>query len=123
MSITKTTTNVDTLKINYLTQAMYDDALANNQINENELYFTPNTEDSFQITTATLTTSGWSSNTQTVSISGITVSSIVIVSPAPVSYTEYTNAGIYCSGQSSGTLTFTCTSTPSATITVNVLYM
>ena len=36
-----TTTNLTTLKINYLTQAQYDDALANNQINGNELYFTP----------------------------------------------------------------------------------
>ena len=36
-----TTTNVSPLKINYLTQAQYDTALANNQINANELYFTP----------------------------------------------------------------------------------
>lgn len=38
-----TTTNLDTLKINYLTQSQYDSALNNNQINENELYFTPGT--------------------------------------------------------------------------------
>ena len=36
-----TTTNLDTLKINYLTQAQYDTALENDQINDNELYFTP----------------------------------------------------------------------------------
>lgn len=36
-----TTTNLDTLKINYLTQSQYDTALANSQINTNELYFTP----------------------------------------------------------------------------------
>lgn len=36
-----TTTNLTTLKINYLTQAQYDDALANNQVNSDELYFTP----------------------------------------------------------------------------------
>ncbi len=35
-----TTTNLDTLKINYLTQAQYDAALANDQINENEIYMT-----------------------------------------------------------------------------------
>ena len=39
-----TTTNVSTLKINYLTQSQYDTALGNNQINENEIYLTP-TED------------------------------------------------------------------------------
>lgn len=38
-----TTTNLDTLKINYLTQAQFDAALANNEINENEIYITPNT--------------------------------------------------------------------------------
>lgn len=38
---TKTVTDVSTLKINYLTQAMYDAALAGGEISENELYFTP----------------------------------------------------------------------------------
>lgn len=37
-----TTTNLSTLKINYLTQAQYDTALANGQISDDELYFTPN---------------------------------------------------------------------------------
>lgn len=41
MSIVKTPTNLDTLKINYLTQEMYEEALANDEINENELYLTP----------------------------------------------------------------------------------
>lgn len=36
-----TTINLDTLKINYLTQAQYDTALSNDQINENEIYMTP----------------------------------------------------------------------------------
>ena len=35
-----TTTNLSTLKINYLTQSQYDTALSNNQINENEIYLT-----------------------------------------------------------------------------------
>lgn len=39
-----TTTNVSTLKINYLTQSQYDTALSNNLINENEIYLTQ-TED------------------------------------------------------------------------------
>ena len=36
-----TTTDITTLKINYLTKAQYEQALAQGQINENELYFTP----------------------------------------------------------------------------------
>lgn len=35
-----TTTDLSTLKINFLTKAQYDNALENNQINENEIYFT-----------------------------------------------------------------------------------
>lgn len=45
MSIQKTTTELETLKINYLTQEMYEDALENDEIEENELYmssYTPN---------------------------------------------------------------------------------
>lgn len=38
-----TTTNLTTLKINYLTEEQYNTALNNNQINENELYLTPDT--------------------------------------------------------------------------------
>lgn len=41
MSISKTTTDIDTLKINYLTEEMYEEALANDEINEDELYLTP----------------------------------------------------------------------------------
>ena len=36
-----TTTDLSTLKINYLTQAQYDAALSGNTINEDELYLTP----------------------------------------------------------------------------------
>lgn len=36
-----TTTNLTTLKLNYLTQAQYDTAISNNTINADELYFTP----------------------------------------------------------------------------------
>ena len=34
-------TDLETLTINYLTQAQYDEAVANNQINNNEIYLTP----------------------------------------------------------------------------------
>ncbi len=35
-----TVTDLTELNINYLTQPQYDDALENNQINANEIYFT-----------------------------------------------------------------------------------
>ncbi len=36
-----TITNLNTLKINYLTNAQYQAALENDEINENEIYLTP----------------------------------------------------------------------------------
>lgn len=74
-------------------------------------------------TTATLTTNGWSSNAQTVSVTDVTADNTVIVSPAPASVSDYSSAGIYCSAQASGTLTFTCTTTPTTNITVNVIML
>lgn len=74
-------------------------------------------------TMPTLAVADWSSNTQTVSVTGVTASNIVIVSPAPASATDYAAAGIVCTAQGAGTLTFTCTTVPSNAITVNVIIM
>jgi hypothetical protein len=63
----------------------------------------------------------WSSNAATVSVSGVTASNIVVIAPDATTRTNYTNftgAGIYCSAQAAGSLTFTCTTTPTAAITI-----
>lgn len=73
--------------------------------------------------TASLPTSGWSNKTCTASVAGVTASNNVIVSPAPASYSAYASAGIYCSAQGAGTLTFTCDTVPTTAITVNVMIM
>lgn len=73
--------------------------------------------------TATLAVADWSSNTQTVNVTGVTASNNVMVAPAPASTTDYTSAGIICTAQGAGTLTFTCTTVPSNAITVNVLIL
>ena len=75
------------------------------------------------LTTATLASGSWSSNTQTVTVTGVTASNSVIVSPDPASYAAYTAAGIHCSSQGANSLTFTCTTVPTSAITVNVLIM
>lgn len=72
-------------------------------------------------TTVTLTSGGWSNNTQTVSVAGVSSSSLVEVSPAPTSFDNYVNAGILCTAQGAGTLTFTCKTVPTNNITVNVV--
>lgn len=70
-----------------------------------------------------LTVADWSSNTQTVNVTGVTASNIVFVSPAPASAADYAAAGIVCTAQGAGTLTFTCTTVPSNAITVNVVIL
>ena len=72
-------------------------------------------------TTVTLATANWSSNTQTVNVTGITATGVVFVSPDPTDQADYTSAGIICTAQAAGTLTFTCDSVPSGDIDVNVV--
>ena len=76
---------------------------------------------SVTVTTATLTVAGWSNNTQTVSVTGVTASNTVLVTYAPTSKADYTAADIYCTAQAAGSLTFACTTTPTSEITVNVM--
>ena len=71
-------------------------------------------------TTGSLVAANWSSNSQTISVTGVTASNNVIVAPAPASQAAYTAAGIICTAQGAGTLEFACTTTPSSAITVNV---
>ena len=76
-----------------------------------------------EITTATtsLTSTGWTNNAKTVSVTGVTASNSILVTPAPASMDNYANCGIKCTAQAAGTLTFSCTTVPSSTITVNVM--
>lgn len=74
-------------------------------------------------TMPTLTVAGWSSNTQSVIVNGVTTTNTVIISPAPASAADYAAAGIICTAQGTDSLTFTCTQTPSNDITVNVVIM
>lgn len=76
-----------------------------------------------QSTTATLTAAGWSNNSQTVNVSGVTATNAIVVSPAPANASDWASAGIVCVSQSAGQLVFTCTSTPSTDLTANLLIM
>lgn len=74
-------------------------------------------------TTITLTAAGWSNGSQTVSVSGITSTGVVFVSPDPTDQADYTTAGILCTSQATDSLTFTATTTPSSDIDVVVVQM
>lgn len=74
-------------------------------------------------TTITLAAADWSSNTQTVNVTGMTATGVVMVSPDPTDQSAYTNAGILCTAQAAGSLTFTCDTVPSGDIDVNVVML
>ena len=71
--------------------------------------------------TITLNSSDWSSNSQTVNVTGVTSNNTIIVSPTAAGKTDYINYGVWCTEQGSGTLTFTCETTPASNIGVNIL--
>lgn len=74
-------------------------------------------------TTITLTAAGWSGGSQTVTVTGITATGVVLVSPDPTDQSAYTSAGILCTAQAANSLTFTATTTPSADIDVVVVML
>lgn len=65
--------------------------------------------------------SAWSGTTATVSAAAVAASSDVIIAPAPASIAAWAAAGVYCSAQGAGTLTFTCTTAPTEALTANVM--
>ena len=71
----------------------------------------------------TLPASGWNVNakTQTVSVSVVTATANCIITAAPDSYMTYAKAGVRCTAQGAGTLTFACETVPTADVEANVL--
>lgn len=74
--------------------------------------------------TVTLAAASWSGNTQTVSVTGVTAANNVVVSPSGRDSTEaWADGEVLCTSQGSNTLTFTCTTVPTADITVSVVIL
>ena len=74
--------------------------------------------------TVTLPASGWSSNTQTVTVSGVLANEtaqLIQPMPAVASQNAYISAGVICSGQAANQLTFTCTTVPTEDLSVYVV--
>ena len=73
-------------------------------------------------TTVSITVANWNATTTcTKSVTGVTSSNNIIVTPVPASINTWNSNGVYCSAQGSGTLTFTASTTPSADMIVNVM--
>ena len=71
--------------------------------------------------TITLTAAGWSNNTQNAAIAKATATNSIVVSPIPANQSAYSDAGILCTAQAVGSITFVCDSVPATDIQVNVL--
>lgn len=72
------------------------------------------TKNTITSATATLTIAGWSNKSQTISVTGVTSSNLIFIT------TNDTSNGIKCTAQGSGTLTFTCSSVPTSSVTVSI---
>lgn len=72
--------------------------------------------------TVTLSANAWSSNSQTINLANVATNSLVTVAPVPTAQnrTAYLEAGVYCSAQGAGTLTFVCEDVPSVNLNVNI---
>lgn len=73
--------------------------------------------------TVELTVIGWVADSQTVTATGVTATNLVIVAPTPADQAAYVAAGIICTTQGAGTLTFTCTTTPTVALDVQVVIL
>ena len=72
----------------------------------------------------TLTVAGWVSNTQTVTVSGVSATEtaqLIQPMPAVASQAAYYAAGILCTNQAANSLTFTCQNVPTEDLTVYVV--
>lgn len=78
-------------------------------------------QDVINTITVTLASANRNNDEITVTATGVTATNSVIVSPVPSDISDYTSAGIYCSAQGTDSLTFSCSTTPSGDIDVNVM--
>ena len=80
-------------------------------------------QDKHKTATCSLTVAGWSGNAQSATATGVTATNTVIVAPAPASAAAWAAAGVLCTAQAAGSLTFSCTTAPTEALTANVLIL
>lgn len=72
----------------------------------------------------TLTASGWANGVQTVAVEGVSADETAqLIQPVPsaASQAAYIKAGVLCTGQADGKLTFTADAAPAEDLTVYVV--
>ncbi len=81
-------------------------------------------QDKALCSTVTLPVSGWKNGTQTAGVAGVTAdegAQFIQPTPSAASQAAYIAAGILCTGQAAGSLTFTADATPTEDLTVYVV--
>lgn len=73
--------------------------------------------------TGVLAVASWSSNSQSLTIEGITASNNIIVSPTTASETNWNLFGVSCSAQATNSLTFTCKTVPTSAIDIQIIIL
>ena len=76
--------------------------------------------------TATLSSSGWISLSQAVTVQGVTAANDIFVAYDPISSTvveEWAKAGVYASAQTTNSVTFTCKKVPAINLPVNIMIL
>lgn len=73
--------------------------------------------------TVSIATSTWSNKAATVSVTGVTASSEVLVLPADTSGVNVLKWGVKATGTGAGTVTFSCTTTPTAALSFKVVVL
>ena len=82
-----------------------------------------NSKATMSTVSVTINAADWSSNTCTKTVSGVTASNTVIVSSDVSSIDNYCEAGVKATVQAVDSLTFTCETTPSVALSVNVVIL
>lgn len=74
--------------------------------------------------TLSLEASGWQSSQKTITVEGVTAGGIVLLAPVSKADADtWTDAGVWCTGQGTNSLTFSCESTPSSAIGLNLVIL
>ena len=97
---------------------------AASDINGNNIVMTYATKSEVTIlrkTTATLTAALWVNKTQTVTVSGLSATEDILVSPAPASWADWGTAGIRAVSQAAGSVTFECDTAPASDLTAQIV--
>lgn len=83
--------------------------------------FPPTAHTHFEEVQVTINSGDWSSNQVTKTVTGVTSTNNIWVSPTPSSYISYGTFQIRASEQGTNSITFTCSETPDVTVIVQII--